>query len=250
MLPLVKIIAIHVFTIFSLFIVGSCATQNQQLPSNSKLINSIDSIETIFIMPPSVDLTLKTLDGTERWTMKCNQAESDLSSVIAREFTRRGFKVLIISKNDIANGGSEDKTEVSGLANLNKEGFNSDPDKRPTDASERRGDPKKIANKFQNLKKNLQLFATLHGFSRSGGDIVGEVATKTLVSIATLGFVTRYADPTGSASLTLRLVDKTNGEIIWSYGTAKEYYLTGPDFDEKDLAELISIILKNFPRKG
>lgn len=241
-----KVVALFIF----LLLLESCATQRQDLQPHHKLMDRVDSIETIFIMPPNVDLTLKSIGGTEKWTPKCDQAEIDLANVIARELTRRGFSVSIIPKNEGATGKNNGKTSVSGSADSTSEGTNSKSEQEPPDSTKAGLAPKDIASDTSHPKTNAQLFVTLKGFSRSGGDIAAEVATKTLVSLATLGLVTRFADSTGSALLMLQLVDKDSGELLWENGAGKEYYLTGPDFDEKDLVELISMLLKNFPTKG
>jgi hypothetical protein len=245
----VDLLAVATLSIFMLLF-ESCTSQRQDLQPHYKLMDRVDSIETIFIMPPSVDLTLKSIGGTEKWTPKCDQAEIDLANVIARELTRRGFRVSIIPKNEGSTGNNDGKSEILESPNSRSEGTTLGSDQETNDSTPGSLELKDIASGSSHLKTNAQLFVTLKGFSRSGGDIAAEVATKTLVSLATMGLVTRYADSTGSAMLTLQLVDKDSGELLWANQAGKGYYLTGPNFGEKDLVELITILLKNFPPKA
>jgi hypothetical protein len=91
---------------------------------------------------------------------------------------------------------------------------------------------------------------TFSGYTRSGGDIASEVVSKTLLSLATLGLVTRPADPTGAAIVAIALVDGKSGDILWGNKNGWLYSLTGPSFEEKDLDKLITNLFEQFPNKA
>ena len=229
---------------------ASCAANATNVRQNPNFKALQETIESIAILQPQVDLTLKTATGGEKLTGQFEQVGINVSNVIARELTRKGFKMIIIANSpEVADPDGlkaiEDAFEDlrSGLWDL-----------PPVAGSEAINYNFSLSRDISNIatksSTNALLFVSFSGYTRSGGDIAAEVASKTLLSLATLGLVTRPADPSGAAVVAVALVDGKSGDILWGNKSGWLYSLTGPTFEEKDLVKLIEKLFEKFPNKA
>ena len=183
-------------------------------------------------------------------TGQFEQVGINVSNVIARELTQKGFKMTIISKSpDIADS-DELKALDEAFDALRSGLWNLPPGAGIEAINYNVTLSRNISNIATKASTNALLFVTFSGYTRSGGDIAAEVASKTLVSLATLGLVTRPADPTGAAVVAVALVDGKSGDVLWSNKSGWLYSLTGPTFEEKDLVKLIEKLFEKFPNKA
>ncbi len=228
----------------------SCAAPATNVRQNSNFMELQKTIESIAILPPQVDLTLKTATGSEKLTGQFEQVGINVSNVIERELTRKGFKTTRIAKSLYVEDSDglkaiEDAFETlrSGLWNL-PPGAGTEPINYDSILSQN------VTNITTKTSTNNLLFVTFSGYTRSGGDIAAEVASKTLVSLATMGLVTRPADPSGAAIVAVALVDGKTRDILWANKYGWLYSLTGPSFEEKDLDKLVTKLFEKFPKKA
>jgi len=227
----------------------SCASPATNVRQNPNFITLQKAIENIAILPPQVDLTLKTATGNEKLTGRFEQVGINVSNAIARELARKGFSTTTIAKSlYVADPDGlkaiEDAFEGlrSGLWNLPL-GAGAEPINYNFTLSQN------FTSITTKTSTNDLLFVTFSGYTRSGGDIAAEVASKTLVGLATMGLVTRPADPTGAAIVAVALVDGKSGDILWGNKSGWLYSLTGPTFEEKDFVKLITKLFEQFPNK-
>jgi ribosomal protein L28 len=207
------------------------------------------AIENIAILPPQFDLTLKTATGSEKLTGRFEQVGINVSNVIARELTRKGFKTTLITKSLYSADPDGLKSIEDAFEALRSGLWNLPPGAGTEPINYKFTLPQNVSNIATKIDTNDQLFVTFSGYTRSGGDIASEVASKTLVSLATMGLVTRLADPSGAAIIAVALVDGKSGDILWGNKNGWLYSLTGPTFEEKDLVRLITKLFEQFPNK-
>jgi hypothetical protein len=228
---------------------ASCAVNATNVRQNPNFTELQKTIESIAILQPQVDLTLKTATGGEKLTGQFEQVGINVSNVIARELTRKGFKMTIIANSPEVADPDELKAVEDAFEDLRSGLWNLP----PVDGSEAINYNFTLSRDISNIatktSTNALLFISFSGYTRSGGDIAAEVASKTLLSLATLGLVTRPADPSGAAVVAVALVDGKSGDILWGNKYGWLYSLTGPNFEEKDLVTLIEKLFEKFPNK-
>ena len=209
-----------------LLIFSACA--GPKFTQHSDFDARIELIKTVGVVRPNVNVIRKKWGGVRELLPKeAARVENELTVLVANELTRRGFEVKTSQT-----GGTPESQALNDIYVYVRD----------------RADRAKHRQMAQGAKTDAIVFVSFQGSTRSGSDVAGEVAVKTLVAILTLGLVMQFAEPPGGALITMAFIEGTTGEVLWERqaGTAPMF---PPDFSQKELAELVEDLFAPFKRK-
>jgi len=182
----------------------------------------IGLIKTVGVVRLNVNVTRQKWGGfREPLPEEAARVENELTVLVASEFTRRGFEVT--TSQPVGTSESQALNDIYAYAR----------------------DGAKHREMAQRAKTDALVFVSFQGWTRPGSDVAGEVATKTLIAILTLGIFAQFAEPPGGALIKMVFVDGTTGEVLWERQAGTSPMLP-PDFSQKELAELVEDLFGPF----
>jgi hypothetical protein len=203
------------------------------------------------VLPPQVDIILKSSKGIENLSAERAKAESELTQLVANELSSRGFKVQFAQNQENATEQPTNTNLAMSMCEQVTDGMYGKVSKLPE--TEAHNYHFTLGTNTAALTKNSGagsvVFVRLRIWKRSAGDNAAETGTKTLIGLATLGFVVPAKSPSGAIVLQMALVDGPTGDVLWGNEVSHlSFTLAGsPDYANK-LKGFVADLFKPMPQ--